>query len=121
MVESTTAGNYKVGISRLRYLDTCNFQFIQGNMEGAKEAVNAFLSTILDTTVAGKELQENIKLIEEKRIKLHKELRSEIDKKGFLEQSLEWNDGHTQIDIETLLDVKAACWAVALGHGLFNE
>ena len=121
MVETKIDGNYKVGISRLRYLDTCNFKFIQGDIDGAKEAINAFLSTVKDDTEAGKQLKEGIDLVEENRIKAHLDLRDEIEKKGFLEQCISWNDGHGQIDFESLLDLKAVCWAAALEYGLFNE
>lgn len=121
MVDTKIDGNYKVGISRLRYLDNCNFQFIGNNIDGAKEAINAFLSTVKDDSEAGKRLKKDIELVEENRTKAHIDLRNEIEKKGFLEQSLSWNDGHGQIDFESLLDLKAVCWAAALEFQLFNE
>lgn len=121
MPETNIVGEYRVGISRLKYLDICNLKFIATDMDGAKQAIDSFLNTIKAGTPVEKEIQKNIDIIEEKKTRLHKELRAEIDKKGFLEQSIGWNDGHAQIDIEALLDLKAVCWAVALEHGLFNE
>lgn len=121
MVETKIDGNYKVGISRLRYLDTCNFKFIQGDIDAAKQSIDAFLNTVKDNTDAGIQLKKDIETVEENRTKAHNELRDEIEKKGFLEQSISWNDGHGQIDFESLLDLKAFCWAAALEYGLFNE
>ena len=116
-----TAGDFKVGITRLKYLDTCNMQLISNNIDGAKEAIDAFLNTIKDNSEAGIEIKKGIDQIEENRISNHKDLRTEIAKKGFLEQSINWNDGHNQIDVDSLLNIKALCWAVALEHNLFHE
>ena len=84
MVDTKIDGNYKVGISRLRYLDTCNFKFIQGDIDGARESINAFLNTVKDNSEAGLQLKKDITLIEENRTKAHVQLREEIEKKGFL-------------------------------------
>lgn len=121
MDNKMTGGNYKIGITRAKYLDICNIQFIQGNIDGVKQSLNAFLGTIVKDTEAEKELQRNIDVIEEERLKKHKDLHEELQKKGFLEQPVNFLDKQAEIDMDALLDVKALCWAVAISHGLFNE
>lgn len=114
-------GVFQVGLNRAKYLDIANMSFIQENYDGAKESINAFLDTIDENSPVAQEITKQFDGIYNTRIIQRSRLEKEIKGNGFLEQSMQGNQGFFRIDIEALHSMKAICWAIAQKYGLFYD
>ncbi len=114
-------GVFQIGLNRAKYLDIANMSFIQKNYDGVKESLNAFLDTIDENSDVAKEITEKFDEIYNARINQRIQLEENIKNNGFLEQSIQGNQGFSNIDIETLHSMKALCWAIAQKYGLFYD
>jgi len=114
-------GVFQVGLNRAKYLDIANMSFIQKNYDGAKEAIDAFLGTIEDTSEPAIFITNKFDEIYKTRMMQRTTLEKKIASEGFLEQSIQGNQGFLNIDIEALHSMKAICWAAAQKYGLFYD
>ena len=112
---------YQVGLSRAKYLDIANMSFIQKNYDAAKESLDAFLGTIEENSEPADYITQEFDKIYNIRLQQRQQLEQKINDEGFLEQSIQGNQGFLSIDIEALHSMKAVCWAAASKYGLFYD
>ncbi len=113
--------DYSIGHLRIKYLDLANINFAQNDPVTAKGFVDDFLSTVDGDSEAGKKLKIEFDLITNRKQKQIHELKAKAETLSYLEKKDTLEKGRVEIEVNSIHDLKEACWRIAMQYGLFNE
>ena len=119
MTEQKT-GLRRMGQERWKYMDMANLSFAAGEYLNAKGYIDAFLETVEEGSEAAKEITVLFDEIDIERTKARQSLEDQKKEWGELEKADIGNKAILQIEINAIYERKAACWTMALKHGLFK-
>ena len=121
MSDKTGGMDYSVGHIRMKYLDLANLSFAQGNYSQCKGYIDSFIDTVDEESTGGKTIKGEFDKIYHNRSLQETQLEEEINKLGFLERKDYEDAAKSEININSLHDLKAVCWRISLKDGLFYE
>jgi len=121
MSDKTSSMDFSIGHIRMKYLDLANLSFAQGNYSQCKGYIDSFVDTLDEDSVGGQAIKKEFDKIFANRDKLADQLEQEIKKLGYLERQDYETAAKSEVNIDSLHDLKAVCWRISLKDGLFYE
>lgn len=121
MVDRKIGGSYNVGQVRMNWLDFSNMYFAQGNFIECKRAIDNFLDTVKDDGVSGKDIKKEFDVVFAHKKKVEDEVEEKRHEMGFLEEKNFVDTMRSNLEIDTIHELKSICWRICLRDGLFNE
>jgi len=121
MSEKNTGMDYSIGHIRIKYLDLSNLSFAQGNYTQCKGYIDSFVDTIKKESESGITLKTEFDKIYNYLSKCEKQLEQDVSKLGFLERKDYEDTAKSEIEVNTIHDLKETCWRISLKDGLFHE
>jgi len=121
MTEKNIGMDYSIGHLRIKYLDLANLSFAQNNYTQCKGYIDNFLDTIKSDSDTGREIKSEFDNVFNKRKQVEDAVEKKIDSMGYLERKDFEDNAKTELEINTIHDLKEICWRISLRDGLFNE
>lgn len=121
MGDKTGSMDYSIGHIRMKYLDLANLSFAQGNYSQCKGYIDSFIDTIDEDSVCGKSIKKEFDNAYSHRASIAYQLEQEVKNMGYLEKQDYESVAKSEINIDSLHDLKAICWRISLKDGLFHE
>ena len=113
--------DYSIGHTRMKYLDLANIHFTQSNFVACKRDIENFLDTVKEDSDYGKEIKKEFDKVFSNKKKIEDAIDKQITNLGYLERR-DFEDGaKSELEVNTIHDMKEICWRIALRDGLFNE
>jgi len=121
MSEKKTGMDYSIGHLRIKYLDLANLSFAQGDHLQCKGYIDSFIDTIDAESGSGQKIKKEFDDVYRNRDTIANHLEQEVKKLNYLERQDYEQAAKNEINIDSLLDLKAICWRISLKDGLFHE
>ena len=114
---------YSIGHLRMKYLNEADNAYAHGGMENilrCRRIIDNFIGTIKEGIPAAEQIKKHFDDINKIKEELIKNLNDNTKNIGYLERKDADNERDI-IEINSIHDMKIACWIVALENGLFYE
>jgi len=121
MADKSVGMDYSIGHVRMKYLDFANMSFAQGNYIQCRGYIEDFLDTVKEESDAGKAIKFELDKIYDNKKKIVDAVEKKIKEMGYLESKDFEDNAKSELEINTIHDMKEICWRVSLRDGLFNE
>lgn len=121
MVDKNIGMDYSIGHIRIKYLDLANMSFAGGNYVQCKGYIDDFLDTVDEKSGSGKLIKQEFDKIYKGRDEILKAVDKRISGMGFLEKKDFEDSAKSEVEVNTIHDIKEVCWRIALKDGLFHE
>jgi len=121
MAEKNIGSDYSIGHIRIKYMDMANMSFAAGQYVQCKGYIDSFLDTVKDDSGSGKLLKKEFDNIYSRRNQLLDKIGKEIEDMGYLEKKDFEDAAKSELEVNTIHDIKETCWRIALKDGLFYE
>jgi len=115
--------SYSIGHLRMKYLNEADNVYAMGGMENilrCKRIIDNFLGTIKEDSDAAEQIQKRFDEINSLKRNLVNSLDSNTKNIGYLERK-DADAERDMIEVNSIHDMKVACWIVALKYKLFDE
>lgn len=119
--KSSVGMDYSIGHVRIKYLDLANLSFAQGNYTICKGYIDDFIDTINVDSESGKNIKSEFDKVYQHKDKVIEAIDEQISTLGFLERKDFEDKAKSDVEINTIHDLKEICWRISLKDGLFYE
>lgn len=114
-------GVSNIGNTRWKYLDFANIYFAQGQLKQCNDFIDAFIQTLDEKTEAGKSVKKEFDDVYKNKINIESAVEEKVKNMGYLERKDFEDMARRELELETLQNLKSACWRISLQYGLFFE
>jgi len=113
--------DYSVGHVRMKYLDLANIHFTQGNFLSCSHDIDNFVDTVDADSKSGKDIKNEFDKIYINKQKIMDMIDKQVEQLGYLERKDFEDSTKSEVEVNTIHDLKEICWRICLRDGLFNE